>query len=236
MTEGTGLRARVRAQLMGEFKAEARRQLADQGAPGLSLRAVTRALGMAPSAIYRYFPNRDELLTALIVDAYDSLGVLAEAADGRCEPSDFGGRWVAVGRRVRDWAVARPHEYALVYGSPVPGYSAPPATVGPASRITLVLAAIVGDAHRAGALEIPPAEGELTAETRADAERIAAAAMPGVPAHVVVRALEAWTQLFGYVSFELFGHFAGVVEDPAALFERSLLDMGTYVGLPRPAT
>ena len=77
MPPSTGLRARMRAELTAEIKDEARRQLAAEGAPGLSLRAVTRALGMSSSAIYRYFPSRDDLLTALIVDAYDAIGLAA---------------------------------------------------------------------------------------------------------------------------------------------------------------
>lgn len=233
MSPTTGLRARVRAELTAEITAEAHRQLAEEGAAGLSLRAVARALGMAPSAIYRYFANRDDLLTALIVEAYDALGSLAEDTDARCSPADTGARWVAVGRAVRAWALDHPHEYALVYGSPVPGYRAPQDTIGPASRITLVLAAIVRDASAQGALR-PRVGRPLSPAAVADAERIAELAMPGVPAATVVRALEAWTQLFGHVSFELFGHFEGVVADRAALFEQSLGDMAEHVGLPEP--
>jgi len=155
MPPTTGLRARLRAELTNEIKDEARRQLAAEGAPGLSLRAVTRSLGMASSAIYRYFPSRDALLTALIVDAYDAIGAAAEVADAARPRDDYDGRWRAAGLAIRAWALANPHEYALVYGSPVPGYRAPADTVGPASRVTLVLARIVDDAARDGALAPP---------------------------------------------------------------------------------
>ena len=116
-------RARARAELTDEIKREARRQLAEHGAD-LSLRAVARELGMASSAVYRYFPSRDDLLTALIVDAYDALGETAEQALARAE----GGvteRWLALSTSIRAWAVEHPHDYALLYGSPVPGYRAP---------------------------------------------------------------------------------------------------------------
>ena len=75
-------RARARAELTNEIKATARRHLAEVGAPALSLRAVARELGMASSAVYRYFASRDELLTALIVDAFDAVGAAAEEAAG----------------------------------------------------------------------------------------------------------------------------------------------------------
>ena len=113
-----------------EIKAEARRQLAAGGAQQLSLRAVARELGMVSSAVYRYFPSRDDLLTALIIDAYDALGEAAEAAAGRLRQTAVRARWTAACHAVRDWAKAHPHEYALIYGSPVPGYQAPQETIG----------------------------------------------------------------------------------------------------------
>src|SRR5262245_52309752 len=139
-------RQRARAELTREIKEAARRQLAETGAPQLSLRAVARELGLVSSALYRYFPSRDDLLTALIIDAYDSLGEAAEAA--AAEANSTGGPrsgWRAVCHAVRDWARANPHEYALIYGSPVPGYQAPRDTVAPAARVPLVLGQLVRD-------------------------------------------------------------------------------------------
>ena len=237
MPPSTGLRARMRAELTREIKEEARRQLAVDGAPGLSLRAVTRSLGMASSAIYRYFPSRDDLLTALIVDAYDALGAAAEAADAAVPAGDFGGRWRAVGLAVRTWALANPHEYSLVFGSPVPGYRAPEDTVGPASRVTRVLAGLVDGAARAGALT--PVDGPglppLRAEVRHESRRLAGLAFPHAPDDVVVRAVIAWTQLFGMISFELFGHFHTVIDEVGPVFERTLLETGRLVGLAPPS-
>ncbi len=181
MPPSTGLRARMRAELTNEIKDEARRQLAAEGAPGLSLRAVTRALGMASSAIYRYFPSRDELLTALIVDAYDAIGGAAEEADAHCGRDDYGGRWRAVGLAIRAWAIANPHEYALVYGSPVPGYRAPEDTVDPASRVTLVLARMVDDAARRRRSRRPRRRPTPAATRRRRARPVAPAGRPGLP-------------------------------------------------------
>ena len=68
--------------MIDEIKAIARQHLATDGA-NLSLRAVARDMGMVSSAIYRYFPSRDDLLTALILDAYNALGAAVEAAEAR---------------------------------------------------------------------------------------------------------------------------------------------------------
>ena len=148
-----GARARVRAELTREIAEVARRHLASDGAAALSLRAVARELGMASSAVYRYFPSRDDLLTALIVDAYDAMGAAAEAADAERSRADLFGRWQAVCAPSATWALAHPHEYSLVYGSPVPGYAAPETTIGPAGRVGLVLCRIVADGVASGVID-----------------------------------------------------------------------------------
>ena len=147
-------RERARAELTREIKEGARRQLAATGADGISLRAVARELGMASSALYRYFPSRDDLLTALIIDAYDAIGEAAEQAiaDGKPDESWGRDRWLAACHAIRGWALAHPHEYALIYGSPVPGYRAPEATIGPAARVPLAFAGVLAAATEAGEL------------------------------------------------------------------------------------
>ncbi|MFD7718723.1 TetR/AcrR family transcriptional regulator [Streptomyces sp. NPDC059814] len=227
-----GARERARIEVTAAIKDEARRQLAAEGAAKLSLRAVARELGMVSSALYRYFPSRDELLTALIVDAYDSVGEVAESAGrtgapGPSEPAAHLARWVAVACAVRGWALAHPHEYALIYGSPVPGYTAPQATVGPASRVGRVLIAVVEDAHREAGLAVPP----LAAELRPEAERLAADLAIGLPPEVAVSIVAAWAQLFGLVSFEVFGQFNRVVEARDVFFRHAAEELARTVGL-----
>lgn len=222
-------RARARAALIGDIKDEARRQLGEAGAAGLSVRAVARALGMAPSATYRYFPSREDLLTALIIDAYDSLGAAAEQAEAAVARADHVGRFLAIGRAVRAWALAHPAEYALVYGSPVPGYRAPQDTVGPATRVTVLLAGVLQDGWAAGVVttsaDDPPVSGGLEAELARLAEFV-----PGVPVAVLVKGLVAWTQLFGLVNFELFGQFQNTIDDPTELADQSLRLMARFMG------
>jgi AcrR family transcriptional regulator len=222
-------RERARAELTREIKEEARRQLAATGANGLSLRAVARELGMVSSALYRYYPSRDELLTALIIDAYDALGAAAEQAilsaggAGRA-------RWIAACRAIRDWARSNPHEYALIYGSPVPGYRAPEATVGPASRVPLAFAGVLAAAVASGEVasgEPLAAGGELAAQAASTA---AALSSLEVPPDALVRAMIAWTQLFGMINFELFGQFVGSFDPTDALFGHAVGQLAAFVG------
>ena len=225
----TSLRARVRAEMVDEIKRAARRHLAVDGA-NLSLRAVARDLGMVSSAVYRYFPSRDELLTALIIDAYDALGDAAEVAEARADRGDLVGRWRTVCHGIRDWAVANPNEYALIYGSPVPGYVAPQDTIGPASRPTMVLGAILADGVASGALRVRPGE-RLSAPVTAEVERAAELIAPGVPAPVLARGMIAWTELFGAISFDLFGRLNNVIDDRRAWFDHQVDAMAELVGL-----
>jgi AcrR family transcriptional regulator len=221
-------RERIRAELTAEITDAARRQLAEVGAAALSLRAVARELGMVSSAVYRYFPSRDELLTRLIIDGYDALGAAAEAADvPGAAPRE---RWLAVCRAVRDWARDHPHEYALLYGSPVPGYEAPKDTVPAASRVGVVLGRILGDAARAGSL--PDTAGERDAGLISDdAVAVLGGAHPAIDEPVRVRALLAWSALYGTISFELFGHFVGSVEDADRYFGRAMGELAGLIGL-----
>ena len=213
-------RERARAEITGEILDAARGYLATDGAPALSLRAIARDLGMASSALYRYFRSRDELLTRLIIDAYDSLGAAAEAREAIIDPNDLAGRFTAICTAVRAWALAHPNEYSLIYGSPVPGYVAPADTVPPATRVTALLLRIIVDATTAGRA---PAADPQDEDTQGAAARPVAAALapirshlpPEVPAPLVQRALMVWTNLFGVISFELYGQLHEVVgEDP----------------------
>ena len=225
-----GTRARVRAALTREIADTARRHLATEGAAGLSLRAVARELGMASSAVYRYFPSRDDLLTTLIVDAYDALGAAAEETEAAVSRADLRTRLHAVCGAVRDWALAHPHEYALVYGSPVPGYAAPEATLGPASRVGVLLSRIVVDGLAAGVVD-PGTDGADATLTPGAAESV------GLPTDsatsAAARAVQVWTALFGLVSFELFGQTHNVVEHHEEFFRGAVERLGDLLGLPQ---
>lgn len=212
-------RARARAELTEEIKACASRHLAEHGAPGLSLRAVARELGMASSAVYRYFSSRDELLTALIIDAYDAVGEAAEAA--AASKGTMVKRFSAVAMAVRSWAIAHPHDYALVYGTPVPGYAAPGDTASPAARVSLAALRIVADGVAAGEVDIRSAR-PIAKATRRDMAGLRAATSIELPDEVLLRVLLAWTTVFGTISFELFGHLHTVVEDYEAFFRHQV--------------
>lgn len=222
-------RAQARVETTEQIKQIARRHLAEEG-PNLSLRAVARDLGVVSSAVYRYFSSRDDLLTALIYDGYVSMAEAIEQAETAVPRRDLAGRWIAVGRAARVWSLAHRHEYALLYGSPVPGYAAPRTTIEPASRPVVVALAILRDALERGVLE-PPAD-RLPRAVRTDLEGIAATVgFEAVPPPLMARALSEWALLFGTISFELFGRLANAVTDYEAYFDHQLRVMTRRLGL-----
>ncbi|MGI9009261.1 MAG: TetR/AcrR family transcriptional regulator [Streptosporangiaceae bacterium] len=229
-------RERARAEITSEILEAGRRHLATDGAAGLSLRAIARDLGMASSAVYRYVVSRDDLLTRLIIDAYDSLGEAAEAADRAADRGELAGRWAAICGAVRDWALANPNEYALIYGSPVPGYAAPAETVGPASRVSNLLLQILIDAAERR-LEVPgPAGRPLGPAGQTALKPLVTAVGEQVPDSALQAGLMTWSALFGMVSLELFGQLHNVIgENPGdreAFFTECVARWAAQLGIP----
>jgi AcrR family transcriptional regulator len=227
-----GARARAHAEVRASILATASAHLADRGASELSLRAVARDLGMVSSAMYRYFSSRDELLTALIVEAYDSLGEHAEtavAASAGLPPVE---RWVISAAAIRDWAFANPHDYALLYGTPIPGYAAPDDTVVPGTRVSRALVSIVRDAATDGLLDRPPPGTSVSATTAESFEALRnELGLGDVGDDTLLALLLAWTQLFGLLTFELFGQTRNFVHDDEQLFTDAATTMARNIGL-----
>ena len=186
-------------------------------------------MGVVSSALYRYFATRDDLLTALIVDAYNDLGEFAERAALRVPRSDPRRRFHAAAAAIRKWAKANPHEYALLYGSPIPGYHAPSLTVEPAARVATVLGTIVAEAWQQSHVDL--SEDNASTSKGLLETRNLDSTMPGVPDSVRALALMVWSQIFGCISFELYGHYVGTVRN-ANRFFTMVVDVAADLVLP----
>jgi AcrR family transcriptional regulator len=225
-------RERARAQTIADIIRLGRQHLAEHGAAALSLRAVARDLGVVSSAVYRYVGSRDELLTLLLVDGYNDLGDAVEAAVGSVPAEESRGRFAALARAVRGWALREPARYGLLFGSPVPGYQAPAErTTAPGTRVVNSLVQILDTAHRAGRLaERGPSV--LPAPLAADLEAIRRELGAEVPGALLARGTLVWTSLFGAVSFEVFGQYgAGTFSAPDELFEHHIAVLADLAGL-----
>jgi AcrR family transcriptional regulator len=216
-----GKRQDTRDKIEREIIELGRRHLLTDGAAGLSVRAIARDLGMVSSAVYRYVASRDDLLTLLLVDAYTEL---ADAVDEACTPTN--GRWrervLDMACAARAWAVAHPAAWALLYGSPVPGYHAPSeSTVGPGTRVVGALFAAVAEGISAG--DIRSANAPATEPMSSDFDTIRAEfAFPGDDT-TVTKCFLLWAALVGAISLEVFGQYgADTLSDPAAVFQSQI--------------
>ncbi|WP_103353439.1 TetR/AcrR family transcriptional regulator [Amycolatopsis sp. CA-128772] len=205
MTENPSSRERYRAQVRADIKRHAWEQIAAAGVPALSLNAIAKQVGMSGPALYRYFASRDELITALIRDAYRSLADTVHAARDGGLP--------ALVPAICGWARSDPQRYFLIYGTPVPGYHAP----GDTTAISAEVMAVLIDACAAEAGDEPPTPFDTHLETH----REWAGGHPA-PAAVLHRALSFWTRLHGVLSLELAGQFAGMGFDPDLLISEEL--------------
>ncbi|MDT0457665.1 TetR/AcrR family transcriptional regulator [Streptomyces sp. DSM 41527] len=203
-------RERYRAQVRAEITERAWEQIATAGASALSLNAIAKQMGMSGPALYRYFASRDDLITELVREAYRSLAeaLRTASADG----ADLAG----LAHALRDWALADPQRYFLVYGTPIPGYHAPEDTTAISSEIMTTLV----DACAA----LAPDGATTPFGTYLEDHRDWAAGHPAPP-EALHRFLTFWTRLHGVLSLELAGHFTGMNLDPALLFAAELDDL-----------
>lgn len=226
-------RERARAQTVADIVQLGRKHLATHGAAALSLRAVARDLGVVSSAVYRYVASRDELLTLLLVDAYNELGDAVDEAVDSLNDDDFAGQFKALGRAVRDWAVREPARYGLLFGSPVPGYQAPAGqTTTPGTRVIYRLVGILDAACRGGGLTTTATAGVVPSALSADFKAIRAELGLAVPDDLMAKGILVWTSLFGAVSFEVFGQYgADTFSARDELFEHHLAVLADMAGL-----
>ncbi|VAW32120.1 Transcriptional regulator, AcrR family [hydrothermal vent metagenome] len=200
-------RERVRAATIEEIKEIACQHMAEKGAAALSLRAIAREMGMTSPALYRYFASRDALVTALIVDAYNALADALEAACDVCTEDDHNGRFAAIAYAYRDWALASPQEYALIFGTPIPAYEAPPDITGPvAARSMAVFLNCLIAAEQSGQADLSEAHNAFSPALQAQLQPwVDKFDFQGDPA-LLYLVMSNWGMIHGLVSLEIFGH------------------------------
>lgn len=210
--DGQSPRERYRDQVRAEIKQRAWEQIATAGVPALSLNAIAKQVGMSGPALYRYFASRDDLITALIRDAYRSLADTVRAA------FDSGADLSGLAVTIRDWARSDPQRYFLIYGTPVPGYHAPDDT----TAISREVMAVLLEACHAITVDKP----ETPFDEHLDSHREWAGDHPATSA-TLHRALTFWTRLHGVLSLELAGQFTGMKFDPDLLIADEMDDLTT---------
>lgn len=228
-------RERRRTETTAEIKEVALRLMAEGGPGAITLRAIAREMGMTANAVYSYFATRDDLVTALIRDVYDELAGVVTGARDACAPGDAAARIMAWACSFREWSLANPEGFRLVYGDPVPGYQPPAGGAAPEAehRICAGLTELAAGAWpTAEALyadyqfEWSDFDPTLVAETREQ--------FPGLPPAVIAVALRIWGHLHGLVSLEIRGALGAQTTNPEKLYRNEVNALIRSFGLALP--
>ncbi|SDI96235.1 transcriptional regulator, TetR family [Frankineae bacterium MT45] len=232
-TSTVGRRDRLRAETTAEIKELAWEVMAESGPAGLSLRAVARQMGMAPSALYRYFPSRDDLLTALIIDGFDSLGSALHAAYAEAKRETpklpAGEAFVRVALAYRQWALASPTAYGLIFGSAVPGYTGTEATTEASMRSTAALMQTMLDLVAEGGLAVERITPRLTPKLIEELNGWVDCGDGTLPVEALAAAMECYATLHGVLSLEVNRHLPDSLSSSASLFEFAIRDVHSRI-------
>jgi AcrR family transcriptional regulator len=203
--------------LQEAIKETAWKQIAESGAPALSLRAIARELKISAPAIYNYFPDRDALVTALIIDAYTSFGDWQLEARDSVSTADPRRKLEAIGLAYRDWAHTYPQRYELIFGTPIPGYKAPAEKVFPSSaRSISALFSVVEDMRATGKLSTESVPG-VSKKYQAYYRQWRTYAGDIHPVSLFV-AMVIWSRVHGIVSLEIQGNLPPFGKNGDALY------------------
>ena len=207
--------------LQAAIKETAWRQIAEKGASTLSLRAIARELSITAPAIYNYFPRRDDLVTALIVDAFTSLGVSQKDSIQNLPEDDLAKQLSTLGLAYRDWAVTYPQRYQLIFGTPIPGYEAPADVTTPAAAGSLV--------PLIETLQALFATGRLRVDRFAEMTPVLKSMLEawsqfsgGTDPEVLYTALVFWSRVHGLVTLEIGNQFPSFISDPGEIYRREI--------------
>jgi len=204
------------------------RQLAEGGPQAVSVNAIAKELGVSGPALYRYFAGRDDLLTELIVDAYrdfaSALSAAIRLSDGQRAPE----RLRLLANSFRDWALAEPHRYRLLFTAPLPGYNAQSEQLVAASQSAMeVLVGILTGLGQDPRSSSSTLDGQLEQWSRSRG-------LTDVTPAMASKAVMIWARLHGLVTLEIEGNFASMGLDGQLLFDVAVDDLVDAWTRPRP--
>jgi len=233
--EAPNRRDRLRAATTEEIKQTARRILVDHGPDAVSLRAIAREMGMTAPALYRYFDSREVLIRGVVADIFNQLTVDVTQAiqtAAREHDGDLTKQMVAACRQFREWALRHQGEFALIFGSPLPGLTDDPGDVADecGRQFAGVYFALFRELWTRHPFPVPAPE-EIDPGLRGQLERFGAVIHSDLPLGAILRFLRCWTKMYGAVSMEVFGHIGFALDDPAPMFDLTLAELAADLGL-----
>lgn len=224
-------RERIRTETIDEIKATAWKQIGEQGAASLSLRGIAREMGMTAPGLYRYYKDRDALVTALLMDAFGSFTSALEAGRDTRKADDHAGRFSAISKAYFQWGASNPQRYMLLFGTPIQGYMFAEELGPVAQRSFLVLQGVIGEAHAAGKIVGEVTAVRLPTKLKAQYEALSRLGMPYGPL-VTHLALSVWSSIHGITSLYLYNYLSGFLGEQMETFvDAELAKISHMLGL-----
>ncbi|RFS84910.1 TetR/AcrR family transcriptional regulator [Actinomadura spongiicola] len=227
-------RDRLRAATVREISETARRILVEQGPEAVTLRAIAREMGMTAPALYRYFDSHGELLRHVVGDIFTELTGELHDAIHQVTPGDMSGKFLAVSRQFRRWALSHPREYGLLFGAPVRGRATDQERADFAEecarRFGWTFMNLFLELWRKKPFPIP-ADDEIDPVLRPQLRRYRDEIGVELPLGVIQQFLKCWIRLQGGVSLEAFGHLDFSLDDAEPMFELMLREVSGTLGL-----
>lgn len=219
-------RERRHEQTRQEIKQIARQQMAKQGtAASLSIRGIAAEMGMSAPSLYNYYTNRDDLVTDLLVDSYTDQAEALEQASASCQGNDTVACLLTTLLAYRQWALEHPTEFALIAGTPVPGYAAPVEQTLPLARRSLkVIIDLLQHAWDEHLLSAQPVFADLASDPFNE-DFAGWCQEQGYVPPVVSLFLECYAFLQGFIGLEVYGHLPFLLNDPLTFYRAALLRM-----------
>jgi AcrR family transcriptional regulator len=225
-------REMLRNEMMEDIKDTARQQMAENGTAAISLSAISRKLGVSQPALYRYYSSRDDLVTALIIDAFTDLAVTLENTSQESSGASYHQRMAAIMRAYRAWALEHPLDFQLIYGNPIPGYHAPVEATTPAARRGFaVILAVLTQAYSAGVLLPHPRQQRAAEELVFSLPAEDYGQEKGLPALVSYLGVMGWYHIHGMIMLELFHHTQEIIPDSDAFYNFEIESLLTNLGM-----
>ena len=202
---------------LDEIRATAWKQIGEIGAASLSLRAIAREMKVTAPALYRYYKDRDALVTALLIDAFTAFSAALEAGRDTCSADDHPGRFRAMAKSYFTWARQNPQRYALLFGTSIPGYLFAEELRPVAQRSFLILQGVIGEAQAAGKITGEFATLRLPTPLKSNYEALRKMGMPCTP-QVTQLALSTWGIMHGITSLYLHHYLSGFLQESVEAF------------------
>ncbi len=238
MVQAASRRDRVRAATSDEIKQTARRILVADGPDAVSLRAIARDMGMTAPALYRYFGSHEDLIKHVVADIFGEIADdihAAIAAAGQASDGDMATKLVAACREFRRWSLSHKEEFGLLFGTPLPGLEGVHDEVidACAAKFSGTFFALFLELWRKHPFPVP-ADEEIDPRLRGQLAHYRHLLGTDLPLGAGLTFLRCWVRLYGMVSLEVFGHLSFALDDAAPMFEITLAELATMVGLEYP--